>query len=494
MSSDYYHGTLIGAQYTIQEKIGEGGMGMVFRARQESMGRDVAIKMLPRLFAVLDDQSHERFDREMRIISSLQHPHILPVYDFGGHEGQPFIVMALMSDGSLADLLLNGGPMPLTDVMRFTRQIAEALDYAHGKGIIHRDLKPDNILLAGQSSGRYNAYIADFGLATSDGSSRITASGAVVGTPAYMAPDWVHMKDPPTASVDIYSLGIMVFEMLAGRPPFLSEHPMGTIMLHVSEHEPDIRAHRPELSAQTAAVLNRVLAKTPGERYPTAGAFADALADALHEPGDMVSGWQAADADHYFYPNLWGLMIMQAAEDVLGPDDYEAMMVQAGLADYLDNPPPSNLRKQFPFEHVSRLTQIIYEVYGSHGLRAIGRQAGHKSFEAGLPAQPAIAKMSRALINAAADPEWAGVQNLARFFNSVSDQTVECEETDTHYIWRIVRFPICWGLQADEPLGWLAVGVMQGAFQWANGRMPRVVETRCIAMGDEHGEILIEKD
>jgi len=171
-------------QYQILGEIAKGGMSTVYRARQSSMNREVAIKILPSTF-MHDSTFLDRFYREVDIIAHLQHPHILPVYDFGQFDNMPYIVMAFLNGGTLTDKIKRQGAMELNEILRITKEIADALDYAHSKGIIHRDFKPGNVLL----DERDNTYLADFGLAKlRESDTQITLGAAMLGTPAYMSP------------------------------------------------------------------------------------------------------------------------------------------------------------------------------------------------------------------------------------------------------------------------------------------------------------------
>src|SRR5574341_871309 len=226
-------GQMLG-QYTITEQLGMGGMAAVYRARQESIGREVAVKlMLPHVLA-LDETFLDRFHREVKIAASLQHPHILPIYDFGDYEGQPYIVMACFEGGTLAERIKREGALKLTETARLVRQLADALDYAHSQGVIHRDFKPDNTIF----DDRGNIYLTDFGLAKMVGASNLTGTGAILGTPDYMAPDWGNNSDV-THSVDIYALGVTIYEMLTGHVQFRADTPMAVLMLHISQTVPD---------------------------------------------------------------------------------------------------------------------------------------------------------------------------------------------------------------------------------------------------------------
>ena len=258
--------------YHILAEIGHGGMSNVYRASQPSVGREVAIKVLPVHF--LQDRTFlERFNREIRVIARLQHPRILPVYDSGEEQGIPYIVMAYVPGGTLAERIkANPDGMALDEVVRMTRQIAEGLDYAHEQGIIHRDLKPSNILI----DGKDNIYLADFGIArvlTDAGQS--TGSG-VVGTPHYMAPE-VSYGHTPTARVDIYALGVTLFEMLTGQRPYEGDTPISIILAHTTQPIPNPCRVRPRLPGAVQQVVAWALAKDPADRPGSAGEVAELL-------------------------------------------------------------------------------------------------------------------------------------------------------------------------------------------------------------------------
>jgi len=275
--SDELIGQALG-QYQIRVLLGRGGMSSVYLGYQANMDRTVAIKTLPREFQH-DPTFLTRFKQEASAIAKLEHLHILPVYDAGEDRGIPYIVMRYLPGGTFADLIAERLP-PYAVTARIAAQIADALDYAHERGIIHRDMKPSNILL---DSGQ-NAYLADFGIARMKESADITGS-KVMGTPPYIAPEMVRKDGVLSPSVDIYALGIIVFEAITGRPPFLSDDPMKTLMMHVMEPVPSARAADSHVKPEIDAALMKALAKTPAERYKTAGEFAAALAKAIQSPG-----------------------------------------------------------------------------------------------------------------------------------------------------------------------------------------------------------------
>lgn len=260
--------------YEIIEVLGKGGMATVYRAHQLSMNRSVALKILPRHF-LNDDTYMQRFEREVQIVSQLEHRGIVPVYDYGEDDGQPYIVMRLMAGGSIDDLLQRqpNTPLSLDRILALIDPIAPALDYAHSKGVLHRDLKPSNVLMD-ESGG---AYLTDFGIArlAGDGQGTITTQG-VVGTPAYMSPEQAQGKALDGRS-DLYSLGVMLFEMATGRRPFDGDTPYGIAVHQVMTPPPHPRSINPDLLPTVEAVILRTLNKLPESRYATASAFANAL-------------------------------------------------------------------------------------------------------------------------------------------------------------------------------------------------------------------------
>lgn len=266
-------GTNLG-QFTILEEIGRGGMATVYSAMQQSMNRKVAIKVLPHHF-MHDPDFLERFEREVEVISHLEHPHILPIYDYGEADGVPYIAMRFLGGGSMAQTVRRGVP-ELKDLVKPFQQIADALDYAHQQGIIHRDLKPGNIMLDEHG----NAYLSDFGIARVMGSN-LTGS-AIIGTPAYMSPEQAHGINIDARS-DIYSLGIVLFELITGREPYQAETPMSLLMMHINEPVPPIHDFREGVPAIVQDVINTATAKNPDARYPSASEMAEAFKEALKD-------------------------------------------------------------------------------------------------------------------------------------------------------------------------------------------------------------------
>ncbi len=258
-------------QYEIVGRLGAGGMAEVYRARQTSIRRDVAIKVIEPKLADRPDFV-KRFQREADVVAGLSHAHILKVFDYGEHESLVYLVMELLSGGSLAAQIHNGA-IRLPKAAQILDQIASALDYAHHKGIIHRDLKPQNVLF--DEAG--NAFLTDFGIVKlmAESSTVLTESGTMVGTPAYMAPEQWNGQ-PVDARSDLYSLGVMLFEMLDGRVPFKGETPYRMMHMHLYE-APPIEHLDPSLPAGIRPLLERALAKNPSARFESAAQMAEAF-------------------------------------------------------------------------------------------------------------------------------------------------------------------------------------------------------------------------
>jgi serine/threonine protein kinase len=258
-------------RYEIVSEIGHGGMATVYQAYDPSFERDVAIKVLPHTL-LHNPQFRVRFEREAKTIAALEHPAIVPVYDFGEEIGQPYIVMRLMTGGSLSDRLLQGA-LPVITATTIISRLAPALDAAHQRGIIHRDLKPDNILFDQYD----NAYISDFGIARLIQATETLTGSAVIGTPAYMSPEQVQAQKALDGRSDIYSLGVILYQMLTGETPYQASTPAKLMMMHVLEPVPKLKTAKPEIQADYESIIIKSLAKEPNDRYPTVKEMADAL-------------------------------------------------------------------------------------------------------------------------------------------------------------------------------------------------------------------------
>ena len=264
--------------YEILEEIGKGGMATVYRARQASVDRDVAIKVIRRAIAG-DPEAVQRFQREARLIARLEHPHILPIYDFDGAHDPPYLVMRYMDSGTLEEIM-EQGLLPHDEVAYVMRQVCSALDYAHRQGIVHRDIKPSNIMIDQQG----NAFVADLGIAriaAEAGGRQITATGAIIGTPDYMSPEQAQGRDDVDLRADIYALGAMLYQMLAGDVPFSSDTPMNVLMKHIHEPVPSLHQKNPAVPEAAEAVVRRAMAKNRDDRYASAIDLGQALSESL---------------------------------------------------------------------------------------------------------------------------------------------------------------------------------------------------------------------
>jgi DNA-binding SARP family transcriptional activator len=270
--------------YIITHEIGAGGMATVYAARDVRHDRWVVVKVLRPEVALtvgIDD-----FFREIRIAARLQHPHIVPVFDSGTTDGRPYFVMPLMEGESLRSRLEHNGPLPLGAALRIAHEVADALAYAHKQGIVHLDIKPDNLLLAGEpGTDTAHALVADFGIsraiARSSADSRSGPTGVVIGSPAYMSPEQA-MGDALDGRSDVYSLGCVLYEMLAGKAPFSGPNARALIARHVLEPVPNIRAVRPAIPEDVRRTIERAMSKSPSDRFAQASELAAALGAAEH--------------------------------------------------------------------------------------------------------------------------------------------------------------------------------------------------------------------
>src|ERR671931_1322484 len=262
------------ASYTLIEPVGHGGMAVVYRARQETLDRTVAVKVLSEHLAT-SDEFMQRFVREARTAANMRHPNVITVHDFGQDErGVPYLVLEYVDGATLADLMDDG--LDDARIPGLLDQIASGLDYAHSRGVIHRDIKPGNVLLT--DDGR--AVLADFGLAWLLEGAHLTLTGGVIGTPEYMSPEQA-AGEPIDHRSDVYSLGVVLYEMLVGERPFMAETPIGVLLKHLQDPAPSVLIARPNLPSAVGEVLDKVLAKNPSERYASAGELARAFRTAM---------------------------------------------------------------------------------------------------------------------------------------------------------------------------------------------------------------------
>uniref|UniRef100_UPI001F441C26 serine/threonine-protein kinase n=1 Tax=Streptomyces sp. NRRL WC-3742 TaxID=1463934 RepID=UPI001F441C26 len=255
------------AAYRLEEEIGRGGMAVVYRAKDLRLGRSVAVKLLAPELA-RNEVFRKRFMHESEAAAAIDHPHIVPVFDAGEQDGILYLAMRYVEGGDLRSLMTRTGPLPLDRVTDLTLQIASALDAAHAHGLVHRDVKPGNVLVAAGTDGEHpeHLYLADFGLTKKSLSlSGLTSVGQIVGTLDYAAPEQISGK-PLDGRCDQYALACVVFELLAGTPPFRRESDLALLWAHLNDPPPTLHEHRPDLPTPVEAVLARALAKAPDQR------------------------------------------------------------------------------------------------------------------------------------------------------------------------------------------------------------------------------------
>jgi eukaryotic-like serine/threonine-protein kinase len=267
-SSDTLINTLFDGRYRIVRKLGSGGMANVYLAEDEDLGRRVAIKILNDRYAN-DDLFIERFRREAKSAAALSHPNIVSVYDRGEAEGTYYIAMEVIEGRSLKELIMTRGPLPIPQALAYTHEMLEALRFAHRHGIIHRDIKPHNILIGERLK------VTDFGIARA-GASQMTEAGSIMGTAQYLSPEQARGA-PVTAASDLYSVGIVLYEMLTGKVPFTGDSAIEIAMKHLNEPPKPPSKIRPEIPEELDAVVLRALSKNPEDRYQTAEEFSEDL-------------------------------------------------------------------------------------------------------------------------------------------------------------------------------------------------------------------------
>lgn len=268
-------GTLLSGQFRVTRKVGEGGMAIVYLARDERHGRDVAVKVLRPDSTVR--LSVERFHREVEIAASLHHPHVIPLYTSGEHEGRLYFVMPFV-EGDTLRAWIGDSRLPLVEAVKFAMEIADGLEYAHGRGIIHRDIKPSNIFLV-----RGHAVVADFGIARALGADPaldLTVTRSIIGTPLYMSPEQA-LDGTVDVQSDLYSLACVLYEMLTGKPPFPTATAFATFAMRQSQAPPAVSAQRPDVPPVLDQLVSRALAPVAGDRFQSAEEFGAALLDCL---------------------------------------------------------------------------------------------------------------------------------------------------------------------------------------------------------------------
>ena len=414
-------GTRVG-QYEIVERLGGGGMAVVYRAVQQPLGREVALKALsPELFQ--DEGFVKRFETEAKTLAKLDHPNILPIYDFEVTEGVTFLTMPLIRGGTLRDIL-NRGPLDTLTAWRYLREIGDGLQHAHDAGIVHRDLKPTNVLI--HSDGR--AMLADFGLARGAGQpTHLTTIGLAIGTPGYMAPEQV-MGHEVDRRCDIYAMGVLTFEMLTGRLPFIGSNRMEVAYATVNAPVPSAAKLNNVLPDELDQLLAKVLAKDPGQRpqtvrdllaqmaklpqrrqAPAAPAAQPFARPPLPQPAETAAmrivsapapmhgsppptpstgsasalktlemmGVKPSRARGRFILNSHVSNLIHVARDVTA-DRWPEIAHSAGLVQYVEEDPPNDEQLATPVEYLSRLNEAFESVYGHEAedaIRTWGRRA-----------------------------------------------------------------------------------------------------------------------
>jgi tetratricopeptide (TPR) repeat protein len=347
-------GATLADRYRLDSEVGRGGMGVVFRARDLELKRDVAVKILGAHW--LDSKGRERLLREARAAAALNHPHVVTVYDVGEHEGAPYVVMELVKGTTLAA----AGDLALRDVLELTLQLCDALAHAHEHGLVHRDLKPDNVLI-GEERGRRTVKLADLGIAVSIQNRQVSEEGVITGTVSYMAPEQAlgHRVD---ARADLYSLGVLLYERAARRLPFEGENPIAVLSQHI--HAPVVppRVYAPGIDPRLEQLILRLLAKSPEERYTSSSEVADAIRELL----PAISRPSRAEATGDASGAAAGAATGDATDDVSGAATGEAT---EGVTEIL----PSDAAGLGP----STLTSADRLVLGLGGLirgRLVGRE------------------------------------------------------------------------------------------------------------------------
>lgn len=319
-------------RYQVRKELGRGGMATVYDAYDPRFERSVAIKVLPREF-LHDPQFRARFEREAKMVALLEHPAIVPVYDFGEHEGQPYIVMQLMNGGSLADRL-EKGPITPSESISIINRLAQALDVAHSKGIVHRDLKPGNILFDQYG----NAFLSDFGIARLKESSGGTLTGSqIIGTPAYMSPEQIQGEKTIDGRSDIYALGIILFLMLSNQMPFQADTPAKVMIAHIIEPAPSILVFREDLPPGIDDVIDKALAKDADDRYQTGAAMAEEFAEVVRA---SMRETRPHAADAPINPSVRSATPTRLSTPKAGPLSSKTAVSKAATLPPITAPPP----------------------------------------------------------------------------------------------------------------------------------------------------------
>lgn len=339
MSTPSWIGKKLNGRYEIQDLLGQGGMSSVYRANDPNLSRIVAIKLIHQHLSN-DPNFVRRFEVEAASVAQLRHPNIIQVYDFASDDDTYFMVLEFVPGETLEEHLKRlekeGRRMPIDEVIKYTANVCDALQYAHDRGLIHRDIKPANIMLSVQGE----AILMDFGIAKIVGGTQHTATGAVVGTALYMAPEII-MGEPADHRVDIYSLGVTLFEALAGKPPYQADSAMSLLMMHVNDPIPDVKELNPDVPQALIAVVEKALAKNKNDRFQSAGEFAKALrAIDLSKPDEVPAqaGVQKTAIEEMPLANSMAGTLVEEPDSLPRPQDARPVQRQTPPP---QSPPPS---------------------------------------------------------------------------------------------------------------------------------------------------------
>ncbi|MDX2079075.1 MAG: protein kinase [bacterium] len=298
-------------QYEILEKIGVGGMATVYRAHQRKLDRSVAVKIMHQTIAQ-DENFLARFEREARIIAKLDHPYIVPIYDYDMYEGQPYLVMKYV-DGRTLKTILRAGPVPPREVLRILERVGSALEYAHQEGILHRDIKPSNIMM----DTRGEVYLMDFGLARATQSGESTMSADVMlGTPHYISPEQARGTKDLDGRTDVYSLGVVLYELVTGRVPFMGDTSYAIVHAQITETPPSPREINPNIPPSVEGVLLKALAKDRNDRYQTPMALVKAYREAMDGASEFSPIMQIAPKEQT-PPNMQPNVFVERLDKVI---------------------------------------------------------------------------------------------------------------------------------------------------------------------------------